>query len=50
MWLGLAVLFLIAWLIGFVAFHVAVAAIHILLALFVISLILHFVRRGAAHA
>lgn len=44
MWLALAILFLIAWLIGFLAFHVAVAAIHILLALFVVFLIIHFVR------
>lgn len=44
MWLGLAVLFLIAWLIAFVAFHVAMAAIHILLGLCVLFLIIHFVR------
>ncbi|HEV2280189.1 MAG TPA: DUF5670 family protein [Acidobacteriaceae bacterium] len=44
MWLAIAILFLIAWLIGFLAFHVAVAAIHILLALFVVFLIIHFVR------
>jgi hypothetical protein len=50
MWLGLAVLFLIAWLIGFIGFHIAVGAIHILLALFVIFLIIHFVRRTASHA
>lgn len=50
MWLGLAALFLIAWLIAFFAFHVVVAAIHILLALFVIFLIVHFIRRAAQHA
>lgn len=50
MWLALAILFLIGWLIGFVAFHVTVAAIHILLGLFVIFLIIHFTRRAAAHA
>jgi hypothetical protein len=50
MWLALAVIFLVAWLLGFVAFHVTVAAIHILLALFVIFLILHFVRGAARHA
>jgi hypothetical protein len=50
MWLALAVIFLIAWLLGFIAFHVTVAAIHILLALFVIFLILHFVRGVARHA
>lgn len=50
MWLTIAVIFLIGWLIGFVAFHIAVAAIHILLALFVIFLIVHFVRRARRHA
>lgn len=47
MWLGLAVLFLIAWLVAFLAFHIVVAGIHVLLALFVIFLIVHFIRRGA---
>lgn len=50
MWLALAVLFLIAWLVAFVAFHVALAAIHVLLGLFVIFLIVHFVRRTARQA
>lgn len=50
MWLGVAILFLIAWLIAYLAFHVVVAAIHILLVLFVVFLIIHFVRRAAAHA
>lgn len=50
MWLALAILFLVAWLIVFIGFHVAVAAIHILLGLFVIFLILHFVRGAARHA
>ena len=49
MWLALAFLFLIAWLVSFLAFHIVVGAIHILLALFVIFLILHFVRKGARH-
>lgn len=46
MWLGLAALFLIAWLVAFVAFHVVFAAIHILLGLFIIFLIIHFIRRA----
>ncbi|MFP5206072.1 MAG: hypothetical protein ACLGSH_12000 [Acidobacteriota bacterium] len=50
MWLGLAVLFLIAWLVAFIAFHVTMAAIHILLGLFVLFLIIHFVRSAARHA
>ncbi len=44
MWLVIAALFLVAWLIAFVAFHVAMAGIHVLLGLFVICLIIHFVR------
>ena len=47
MWLVIGVLFLIAWLVAFVALHVASAAIHILLGLFVISLIIHFIQRAA---
>lgn len=47
MWLLIAFLFLIGWLIAFLAFHVAVAAVHILLALFVVFLVIHFIR-GAA--
>jgi uncharacterized membrane protein YGL010W len=50
MWLVIAALFLIAWLVAFVAFHVAVAAVHILLGLFVISLIIHFISRNARPA
>jgi hypothetical protein len=50
MWLAIAAVFLIAWLIAFLAFHIAVAAIHILLGLFVVFLIVHFVRRAAQHA
>jgi hypothetical protein len=49
MWLALALLFLFGWLIAFVAFHVVFAAIHILLGLFIIFLIVHFIRR-ASHA
>jgi len=45
MWLAIAILFLIGWLIGFVAFHVVAAAIHILLILFVIFLIIWIVQR-----
>lgn len=47
MWLGIAVLFLIAWLVAFVAFHVAMAGIHVLLGLFVVCIIIHFIRRAA---
>jgi hypothetical protein len=50
MWLVLAFLFLIAWLVAFLAFHVAMAAVHILLGLFVVFLIIHFVRATARPA
>ncbi len=51
MFLGLFVVLLIAWILGWAAFHVAGALIHILLIVALISLILHFVRgRPAYHA
>ena len=48
MYLGLGVVLLILWLGGFLVFHVASFAIHILLVLAVISIIFHFVRGAAA--
>lgn len=47
MWLGIAAVLLIAWLVGFIGFHVVSGAFHILLGLFVISIILHFVTGRA---
>jgi hypothetical protein len=41
-WLG--VILLIAWIAGFGVFHVASAAIHVLIILALISIVLHFVR------
>jgi Family of unknown function (DUF5670) len=35
-----------AWLMGFTVFHVASSAIHILVVLAIVSLVVHFVRRG----
>jgi hypothetical protein len=46
MFLALFVILLIGWILGWIVFHVASALIHILLAVAVISLILHFVRRA----
>lgn len=40
----LALVLAVAWLLGFTVFHVASAAIHILLALAVVGVIAHFVR------
>ena len=41
-WLG--AILLIAWIAGFGVFHVASAAIHVLIVLALISIVLHFVR------
>jgi hypothetical protein len=45
MFVVLFVILLLAWLGGFLVFHVSGALIHILLLLAVISLIAHFFRR-----
>lgn len=46
LFLILFVVLLAAWIFSFAIFHVAGAALHILLILAVISLIVHFVRGG----
>ena len=45
----LAILLAIAWVLGWAVFHVASAASHILIALAVISLILHLLRGGRSN-
>jgi hypothetical protein len=48
MLLMLGVVLLVAWLLGWVAFHVTSGLIHLLLLVAVISLLVHFARgRGA---
>jgi hypothetical protein len=44
MLLLLAILFTVAWMIGFGVLHVASATIHILLILALVAIVLHFVR------
>ena len=44
MFLALFIILLLAWIFGWVLFHVAGGLIHILLIVAVIALILHFVR------
>ena len=44
MFLGLGVVLLILWILGFVVFHVSAFAIHILIVLAIISVIFHFLR------
>ncbi len=41
-WLG--VILLVAWITGFGVFHVAAAAIHVLIVLAIISIVVHFIR------
>jgi hypothetical protein len=48
MFLGLFVILLVMWLMGFFAFHVAGGLIHLLLIIAVISLVVHFVRGRSA--
>ena len=50
MFLAIAVIFLLAWLTGFVVFHVSVAAIHLLLVVAVIGLAVHLFRGRPAPA
>jgi len=44
MFLGLFVILLVMWLLGFLAFHVAGGLIHLLLVIAVISLVVHLFR------
>jgi hypothetical protein len=44
MFMALFIVLLVAWLLGWVAFHVAGGMIHLLLIVAVISLIVHFMR------
>jgi hypothetical protein len=48
MFLILAVIVGIAWLMGFAVFHVAGGAIHLLLVLAVVGVIIHFMRASRA--
>jgi hypothetical protein len=40
----LGIVLFVAWILGYTVFHVASAAIHILIVLAVIALVMHFVR------
>lgn len=43
----LGIILLIAWLLGFIAFHVTVGFIHLLLVFAIILIVLHFLRGRA---
>lgn len=44
MFLGLAIILALAWILGFGVFHVASAAIHVLVVVAIISVLVHFIR------
>ena len=50
MFIALAVILGIAWLLGFTVFHVASAGIHVLVVLAIASVILHLVRGRSTSA
>jgi uncharacterized protein DUF5670 len=48
MFILLAILLLLAWGFGFTVFHVASAALHLLVIAAIVSFVLHFLRRPRA--
>ena len=48
MWLAIGIVLIVAWLGGFLVFHVAGLFIHLLLVFAVISIIFHFLRGARA--
>jgi hypothetical protein len=46
MFILLAALLGIAWLLSFTVFHATTAAVHAFIALAIVSLVVHFVREG----
>ncbi len=46
MFMTIAVVLLVLWLLGFLAFHVTSGLIHIVLVVALIMFVLHFVRGG----
>jgi uncharacterized membrane protein len=50
LFLILFVLLLLAWIFGFVVFHIATAGMHLLLVLAVVALVVHLVRSGTRTA
>jgi uncharacterized protein DUF5670 len=46
----IAAVLVVLWLLGFFAFHVTTAFIHVTLIVGIILLVMHFMRRGTASA
>ena len=44
MFIALAVILALAWILGFGVFHVASAAVHVLVVLAIVAVVVHFVR------
>lgn len=44
MWIGIAALLVVVWLVSFLALHISGGLIHLLLVIAVISLVVHFIR------
>jgi len=50
MFIALAILLVLAWVLGFTVLHVSSFAIHLLVLLAVVSLVAHFFRRSGSTA
>jgi hypothetical protein len=50
MFIALAILLAVAWILGFTVMKVSSVAIHLLILFAVVSLVAHFFRRGASTA
>lgn len=48
MWGAIALVLIVLWLVGALAFKITAALIHVLLLLAVVAVVLHFVRRTRA--
>ena len=45
MWLALAIILILLWVGGFLLFHIAAFALHILLIVAAVALVIHLLRR-----
>ena len=45
MWLVLAIILLLLWLGGFLVFHIAAFALHILIIVAIVAFVIHLLRR-----
>jgi hypothetical protein len=45
MWLALAIILLLLWLGGFLVFHIAAFALHILIIVAIVAFVIHVLRR-----